>query len=632
MNTDLIDDALVEAAVLADELGDVDVARQLRSLRERREAGEWMVLLLGETSTGKSTWLNTLLGEPILPATPGATTGLPVEVRWDGRAEPSFVMVQRNGEQRGLTREEFRAASLGGVEDAARLQVHWPIARRAQGMPESDLRGLVVVDAPGYNSCVREHSEILHDVLPEADVVVSFLNAARGVTPEDLEFLRVVRRFGDGSPRHSFVVNWLPPGGGAARLAEMRKRLAMGLGFDPELHPLERTRDDSFVRIWSDAGWRKVVEVSASSERRARIDENVAFVATGLLEELARALELQARVATVKQDQLQAVEGAIVHVGTLRRRAASILADGTREMHEVISTVTDQRRAALWAEADTAISEAGRFTSATDCGVWVRQHLLPMHFETTSNKLSAGLERIGDRVATQIEELFADAELSELPVVQVDDPQWQETRDFFARRGVHAAATDLIAGQLAGFGGRGGAKAGFYNLAKRVVSKVGNVFGKTFSRTFYNNLGRMLRRVGLNGSVAIALGGAIVLEGVAYAYNVVRWKARLRGVVQHTLDLPADDEPLEDAFLRKLPVIGGKREKPFNLLVDEARKAVDEAMAATAQILDKNLRRREEVLRSSLAARRAGAIDLVEVHGQLKRVKRLAEHFERGSR
>lgn len=631
MNQDLIGQALLEAAALADTLGDGDIARQLRSLHERREAGEWMVLLLGETSTGKSTWLNTLLGEPVLPATPGATTGLPVEVRWDERAEPAFSMVPWVGEPRELTREEFRAACLGGVEDAARLRVHWPNARRPQSIPASELRGLVVVDAPGYNSCVREHAEILQDVLPEADVAVSFLNAARGVTPEDLEFLRVVRRFGDGSPRQSFVVNWLPPAGGTARLAEIQRRLAEGLGVELELYPLERTRSDSFVRIWSDAAWRKVVDVSASPERHARIDENVAYVATGLLEELERALELKARVAAVQQDQLQAVEGAIDHIETLRRRAATVLADGTRDMHEAIGTVTDQGRKALWIEADAAISEAGRFTSATDCGIWVRQHLLPMHFETTSNNLSTGLERIGDRVARQIEELFADAELPELPAVHVDDPQWQETRDLFARRGVHAAATELIAGQLAGFGGRGGAKAGFYNLAKRVVSKVGNVFGRTFSRTFYNNLGRMLRRVGLNGSVAIALGGAIVLEGVAYAYNVVRWKARLRGVLQHTLDLPADDEPLEDAFLRKLPIIGGKREKPFKLLVNEAHKAVDEAMSASAEILDKNLRRREEVLRSSLAARRAGGIDLVEVRGHLQCVKRLAERLERGS-
>lgn len=628
MSMDALDLSLVEAAALADELQDVDVARQFRHLRDRRKAGEWMVLLLGETSAGKSTWLNTVLGEAVLPATPGATTGVPVEVRWSDRAEPAFWTQFQDGGSRALTRDEFRAACLGGVPGVVRLRVDWPLSRRWESVREEELRGLVVVDAPGYNSCVREHAEILRDVLPEADAVVCFLNAIRGMTPEDLDFLRVVRRFGDGSPRHSLVVNWMPPSGGSARLAEMQQRLTAGLGAEVELHALEKTTSDSRVYLWSPAAWRTLAQVALSEERRKRIDENIAFVSTALLEELARALELTTRAAAVKEDELGKLEQGIARLTSLRQRARSLLANSTREMNEAITRSVDEGRVALWSEADTAIGDAGRFTNATDCGIWVRQHLLPMHFETTSNKLSNALERIGDRVAREIEELFADADLPELPEVDLADPQWQETRDLFARRGVHAAATELIGGQLAGFGGQGGAKAGFYNLSKKVIAKVGKVFGKKFSRAFYNNLGRMLRRVGLNGSVAIALGGAIILEGVAYVYGVARWKAKLRGVLQHTLDLPAEDEPVEDKLLRKLPVIGGEPEKPFNLLAKEARKAVDDAMTASAEILDKNLRRRTEVLTQSLAARRAGSIDMDGVRRQLQTLKRLAMIFE----
>lgn len=600
---------LAEAEALARSVGREDVAAQIGQLRDRRHAAEWMVILLGETSTGKSSWLNTVLGEAVLPATPGATTGLPVQVRWVASDEPCFAAVAGEGSREPLSREEFRHACVAGRPGARSLRLEWPIARRHARIEEADLRGLIVVDAPGYNSCVVQHVEILRDVLPQADAIVAFLNCARGLTPEDVSFLQLIPEFADGATRMTYLVNWVPAGGGAGRLEEMSRKATSQLGGASDLHPLERTSGGHHLQLWNENAWRGLVAVARAPERQARIDHNVANLASLLLDAVGDELADRLRVATMAKEHLDLAERAIEELRVGRARASAILKRAEDDMMGAIARLARSGRDQLWREAEAAIEDAGRFTDAKSCTGWVAGHLLPLHFGRTASAIEEQLEALSERSAEELEGLFLEVEM---PAVHGLDDLEVDARVHvdLARRATKGLAGELVRSQLAAFGGRGGANAGFYNLSKKVVSKTGKFFGKTFSKKFYAALPGVLKKIGLTASAASAAAATVAMEATTYLYGVVRWKAKLRGILQHTLGLPAVDEPLEDRILRKIPFGREERPPPFATLEAESRKAVAEAMGKSREVVEKNLARREETLRSALESRRAGSTDV----------------------
>ena len=76
----------------------------LRELSSRRKV---KVALFGRTSSGKSSVINALLGEPVLPCGLGRTTGCFVEVRGTAQASPCLLLPKGGGGGGGGGRNEL---------------------------------------------------------------------------------------------------------------------------------------------------------------------------------------------------------------------------------------------------------------------------------------------------------------------------------------------------------------------------------------------------------------------------------------------------------------------------------------------------------------------------------------------
>ena len=125
-------------------------------------------------------------------------------------------------------------------------------------------------------------------------------------------------------------------------------------------------------------------------------------------------------------------------------------------------------------------------------------------------------------------------------------------------------------------------------------------------------MGQMLRRIGLTAGFATAAFATVVTEALAYLYRVVRWKAKLLGLIQLVLDMEPTEQPFEDAIIRSLPIIGSKQRLPVEELRQESRAAIGEAMASTRKMVEDNFARRAEVLRDALEQRSDGEFKRLE--------------------
>ena len=155
---------------------------------------ELTVGVVGITSSGKSTLINAMMGERLLPEETRATTNVTVlcrkgglravDVRYeDGRSErlSGEALTPRRLEE--LTTERMNPGNDRGV---ARIEWTSPGAALPQG--------LVLVDTPGLDACeLPRHSElVLRRILPTLDIVLYVSSIRSPFKAADIELLRTI--------------------------------------------------------------------------------------------------------------------------------------------------------------------------------------------------------------------------------------------------------------------------------------------------------------------------------------------------------------------------------------------------------------------------------------------------------
>lgn len=175
---------------------DVDVARNLKQIIRE---DTFKVLVLGEFKTGKSTFINALLGEPVLPAYAVPCTAVLNEVKWGDNK--SAVLYYRDSD----VVEEIDVDELEDhvvIKDAdqspyAKVELFWPL--------ELCRNNVEIIDSPGLN----EH-EVREDVtvsyLDKVDAVLFMFTALQlGPAMTEIEVIESLHEF--GHTEIFFVIN-----------------------------------------------------------------------------------------------------------------------------------------------------------------------------------------------------------------------------------------------------------------------------------------------------------------------------------------------------------------------------------------------------------------------------------------
>ncbi|MNS12728.1 hypothetical protein D3C72_442960 [compost metagenome] len=165
-------------------------SERLDAIRRATVEFEVMVPLTGAFNSGKSTLINSFLGEEVLKTDIKPTTAVPTEVRYHTR--PHAVRVGVDGRTQELSLSEFKATEFDSVTtQLVRLYLNHPKLNR--------FPGVVLVDIPGLDSVVEAHNIAIDRYLPSslAYLVTSVVDQGE-LTQSVLGFLKSVG--GEGKP------------------------------------------------------------------------------------------------------------------------------------------------------------------------------------------------------------------------------------------------------------------------------------------------------------------------------------------------------------------------------------------------------------------------------------------------
>ncbi len=207
--------AFESLAAAADTAGLATTARDIRETRiPKLDEERFTLVVLGEFNHGKSTFVNALLGEAVLPTGITPTTAVLTHVI---EGTPAATLIFESGERRSialgalapwLTVEESAGKNgnangspnggptgeRGGPtgERGDRSQLHHVELTHPAGILQNRL---TIVDTPGVNDINEQRAEITYGYVPRADAVVFLLDGTQILTASERQFLeeRILR-------------------------------------------------------------------------------------------------------------------------------------------------------------------------------------------------------------------------------------------------------------------------------------------------------------------------------------------------------------------------------------------------------------------------------------------------------
>jgi len=573
------------------DLGDERVKKATATLSDKMRGEEWHLLMLGETSSGKSALVNSMLQSPILPERSVASTAVVCFVQ-TGSSSVELAGFRPDGSSEPLDTASFEQACLGKLGFAATRAA---VPGRGALPP-----GVVVVDTPGYNSCLTEHTEVLVEYLPFSDAVVFVTSWRRGITQEDVRFLEAVRRCAPAGESLPIVaaINFCRSDEPDARSEQMTAALRNELGQDLEVILIPQARGVP-RRIESQKLWARVAARVDPAAIHAAAKRNAAFIGAGLCGVLEEELRRKREAITAREAGIRALMDRMRRIEQEYARAREVVAEYEAKFDRIIEAGVQHGVQATWRRSLLEIDEASRFLDKSSCEHYVREHIVPFSVEKFQFDVGKEIEAASASMAGALDDICqrADAISFGDPVVAQGGPG--EMIGNAGNAAVKEAAIGAAQAYLGRLGGAAGAKAGFVNFAKMAVSKTGRLFGKKFSRAVYDGMGQLLKRMGLTASRAVSTFAAVLVDTVRYAYDVMTWKASLRAVVAHTLGLPVEDEPLLDRLKQKIPLLSEKIEPVGPLVRREYRAAVAKLVQDTRELVEEDFSGRLKPLHSS---------------------------------
>lgn len=175
-----------------------------------RTKEDFFVVVMGNFSAGKSTMINALIGEKVLPSYPWPTTAVLTEVRYgeekkiimypkkgqniDGHGDKPFpVPATKEAIERYITIDNDAGINVkpeDSVEIASRfekMELYWPL--------EMLKNGVVIVDSPGLND-PYSNDVIVKNYLPRADAIIYAMSTTAAYQGTDRSELTALNEFG----------------------------------------------------------------------------------------------------------------------------------------------------------------------------------------------------------------------------------------------------------------------------------------------------------------------------------------------------------------------------------------------------------------------------------------------------
>jgi GTP-binding protein EngB required for normal cell division len=184
---------------LAEERKDPGLATRINSFRQKVEGSAFNLAVLGEFKRGKSTLVNALLGDNLLPMAVIPLTSIATIIAYG--SETKVEVKFQNKRSIEISKEEL----VNYVTESGNPNNNKLVSTVEIEHPAAILKdGVHLIDTPGIGSAFQHNTATTYDYLPEIDAAIFLFSADQPASHLELAFLKDVHQF---APKTFLVQN-----------------------------------------------------------------------------------------------------------------------------------------------------------------------------------------------------------------------------------------------------------------------------------------------------------------------------------------------------------------------------------------------------------------------------------------
>lgn len=186
----------MQQGIIADTLEQLQSFRQIlnQSNRYQREVDALdeliadtkeplLIMVMGEFSTGKSTFINSLVGQEVAAMNATPTTAVITKLCYGQKDE--IVVHFRDGSQRQESVESFARLTAEADEDSNKRHATIDYVERRMTLPV--LRSVTIIDSPGLNAIKAEHGVATRRFVDKADAVIWMFSVENAASQSEFD-------------------------------------------------------------------------------------------------------------------------------------------------------------------------------------------------------------------------------------------------------------------------------------------------------------------------------------------------------------------------------------------------------------------------------------------------------------
>jgi GTP-binding protein EngB required for normal cell division len=234
----------IERAI--DQYGLVEYRPALATVVDRLESNVFEIAVFGRVSSGKSSLLNHIVGEEVLPVGVTPVTAVPTRLAYGAERRATAWFADRKPEQFALERlAEFvtEQHNPANTRHVTRIVAELP-ARRLR-------EGVVYVDTPGLGSLATSGAAETKAYLPRCDLGVVLIDAGSTLTEDDLATIHALYDAGIPGSVLLSKVDLLAPADRDRSLKYVARHIRSDLGLELSVHGVSiRAGYDQLLERW----------------------------------------------------------------------------------------------------------------------------------------------------------------------------------------------------------------------------------------------------------------------------------------------------------------------------------------------------------------------------------------------
>jgi len=540
-------------------LGNDDVKAKNLLIKDRIINPAHYVVMLGETSSGKSALINSIFDNKILIESVKPTTGVVTEVVIDSEAEDVFIAIKKDSSVEILDKDKFEALTTKPDEDLYKLKY-------VGACKESRYNGMRIFDTPGYGSLISEHEEVLKEFIPESDFIIYVVSYRVGLGDDDFQFLKYVGEIINDKVEVVLAINMCPSDvqEDNKRIKEIQKSVNQCIHKDVKTLFIESNseKNPETIELWD-----YIYERVNDSSKKEELSETLKNYQDYVLGECD--IKINSKIASIQCEKDQVEKGRNIIKDFLDKKE-NILVTIDEEFARIkvkAIKLIDKSDISVKQLIEEYIYDESKWSMKEETCALMQHYYVP---KLTNEETENLLNYIEDEIITldRMIDNMLNSEITKLENnVKINVPSYTKVMEGIIEKHIGDVIKQAMGEMFRKTVKRRPGKVKRYNIYSRNLKKLTNAFEKSSVGEMNNNLNNLLKTIKATSLKGITEYLNVFTDSIFFLHDSLTWQKKISDISMEAIDNWAND--LDKAIRKYLDELKETNKEEINSLFNE---------------------------------------------------------------